>query len=240
MRSLHVAGIGLWTPGLAAASPPAALLPPALRRRSGLLCRAVAEVVGLAAAEGGADLSRTPMVYGSVYGETSAAIEMMGAFAEGEGLPSPTTFHNSVHNAPAGYLSIATGCRVFSPSIAAGPETTAMALLDAWMLLLQRGGDVVVALADEPVPAPLGVPGLFPLAAVAFLLRADPGQPARARLGAPKRGAGALPPIPAGFAAHPCAPAFRLASALARGQRGAVSLGDGGPDAWMVELEDAG
>ena len=253
MRSLHVAGIGLWTPrypgraalvddtpGPAAASPPAALLPPAGRRRSGPLCRAVAEVVGQAAAEGGADLSRTPMVYGSVYGETSAAVEMMGAFAQGEGLPSPTTFHNSVHNAPAGYLSIATGCRIFSPSIAAGPETPAMALLDAWMLLLQRGGEAVVALADEPVPVPLGVPGAFPIAAVAFLLRAGPGRPARARIGAPRRGAGAVPPIPAELALHPCAPAFRLAAALARGQRGAVSLGDGGPDGWMVELAEDG
>jgi hypothetical protein len=190
-------------------------------------------------AKGGADLARTRLVYGSVYGETSAAVEMMGAFAQGEGLPSPTTFHNSVHNAPAGYLSIATGCRSFSPSIAAGPETTAMALLDAWMLLLQRGDDAIVVLADEPVPAPLGVPGAFPAAAVAFL-RTHAGGPALARIGAPRRGAGALPPIPGELAAHPCAPAFRLASALALGQRGAVSLGDGGPDDWMVELEAAG
>ncbi len=240
MRSLHVAGIGTWTRGPAAESPPAVLLAPAVRRRAGLLCRAVAEVVGQAAAEGGADLARTPMVYGSVYGETSAAVEMMGAFARDDGLPSPTTFHNSVHNAPAGYLSIATGCRIFSPSIAAGPETAAMALLDAFMLLVQRGGDAVVALADEPVPAPLGLPGAFPVAAVAFLLRTDPGSPSRARIGAPRRGAGAVPPIPAELAPHPCAPAFRLASALALGQRGAISLGGGGPDDWMVELSEGG
>jgi hypothetical protein len=230
----------MWTSGEGAGSPPAALLPPAVRRRAGLLCRVVAEVVGQAGAKGGADLARTPVVYGSVYGETSAAVEMMGAFVQGEGLPSPTTFHNSVHNAPTGYLSIATGCRVYSPSIAAGPETTAMALLDAWMLLLQRGGDAIVALADEPVPAPLGVPGAFPVAAVAFLLRTDPGRPACARIGAPRRGAGSLPPIPAGLAAHPCAPAFRLASALGLGHRGAVSLGDGGPGDWMVQLSEAG
>jgi hypothetical protein len=226
--------------GPAGASPPAALLPPAVRRRAGLLSRAVAEVVGQAAAEGGADLARTPVVYGSVYGETSAAVEMMGAFGRDDGLPSPTTFHNSVHNAPAGYLSIATGCRIFSPSLAAGPETPAMALLDAWLLLLQRGGDAVVALADEPVPAPLGLPGAFPVAAVAFLLRADPGRPARARIASLRRGAGDVPPIPAELALHPCAPAFRLASALALGQRGAVSLGAGGADDWMVELSEAG
>lgn len=246
-------GIGLWTPnhpGLtswvedvpaaAVPSPPALLLPPPLRRRAGLLCRAVAEAAAQAAAQGGADLSRTPLVYGSAYGETSAAVEMMGAFAVGEGLPSPITFHNSVHNAPPGYVSIATGCRAFSTSIAAGPETAAMAFLEAWALLLQRGGDAIVVLADEPVPSPLGVPGAFPVAAVAFHLRAAPGRSGRARIGAPRRSSGELPRIPGGLSAHPCAPAFRLAWAVARGLRGAFSLGSGAPDDWTVDVEADG
>ncbi len=237
MSAVHVAGTGLWVG--ASPPPPAAILPPALRRRAGVLCRAVAEAVARALAEGGADASRTPIVYGSVYGETTAAVEMMGAFATGEGLPSPTTFHNSVHNAPAGYLSIATGCHAFSSSIAAGPETAAMALLDAFLLLGQRGGDVVVALADEPVPPPLGQADAYPVAAAAFLLRSGPPAPSRARIGAPRRGGGAFPALPAELALHPCAPAFRLERAIASGLRGPVSLGEGPEGGWSVDLEPA-
>jgi len=244
-------GVGLWTPQgprlTAAGAPPAptdavpasALLPPALRRRAGLLSRIVAEAVGQAASEGGADLRHTPIVYGSAYGETSAAVEMMGAFGEGEGLPSPITFHNSVHNAPAGYLSIATGCHAFSPSIAAGPETTAMALIEAACLLHHRGGDVIVALGDEPVPRPLGDTDAYPPGAVAFHLRVAPGRGARCRIGVPRRGPGQLPDLPSELAPHPCAPAFRLAWAVARTVRGTISLGTGEADGWSVSLEPA-
>jgi hypothetical protein len=235
VSALHVAGVGLWVG--AAPPPPATLLPPALRRRAGVLCRAVAEAVARAAAEGGADLSRTPIVYGSVYGETTAAVEMMGAFETGEGLPSPTTFHNSVHNAPAGYLSIATGCHAFSSSIAAGPETVAMALLDAFLLLAQRGGDAIVALADEPVPEPLGRPDAYPVAAAAFLLRVPSAAPARARMGPPRIGGGAWPEVAGELVPHPCAPAFRLAAAVASGLRGPLSLGEGPQGGWAVDLE---
>ena len=251
MSTPGLMGIGLWTPrhpsmeawlnatfAEAGPSPVPGLLPPPLRRRSGPLARMVAEVVSQSALEGGADLSSTPLVYGSVYGETSAAVEMMGAFGQGEGLPSPTTFHNSVHNAPAGYVSIATGCRGFSSSIAAGPETTAMALLEGMALLRQRGGDVIVVLADEPVPEPLGDSRAFPAAAVAFHLRAMPGKTALARITVPSRGTGELLPIPGDLQTHPCAPAFRLAWAVARGRRGALSLGAGTSMDWAVVLED--
>ena len=243
-------GIGLWTPtypdlaawarnapGAPASTPPAGLLPAALRRRAGLMCRAVAEVTGQAAAEGGADLSRTPVVYGSEFGETGAAVEMMRAFTVGEGLPSPTTFHNSVHNAPPGYISIATGCHAFSTSLSAGESTTAMAFLEAWAVLRQNGGDVIVALADEPVPAPLGVPDAYPVAAVAFHLRSTPAGHGRARIGLPRRGPASPLAIHGGLSRHPCAPAFRLALAVDRRHSGTVSLGSGAADDWTIDVE---
>jgi len=112
-----------------------------------------------------------------------------------------------------------------------------MALLETSSLLHQRGGDAIVVLADEPVPVPLGSPGSFPPAAVAFHVRADPERPARARLGPVRRGPGGLPNVPGGLDAHPCAAAFRLAFAVSRGTPGAVSLGTGGADGWAIDIE---
>ena len=53
------------------------------------------------------------------------------ALARPEREVSPTSFHNSVHNAPAGYWSIATGSRLASTSICAYDVSFAAGLLEA-------------------------------------------------------------------------------------------------------------
>jgi hypothetical protein len=162
---LHVGGIGLWTPGFAGAAAwragtpdPAAtaarpeILPPALRRRATPLAAMVASAAAEAAAQAGAELGRLPLVFGSALGEQSA-LSMLEEFRHGEGMPSPTRFHNSVHNGPVAYVSIATGNRLFSTTLAAGWETPAAALVEAAALLAQRGGEVLVVQGDQPPPA---------------------------------------------------------------------------------------
>jgi len=251
LRPLFVAGIGLWSPGFpdlsawlegaprpAAAAAPAELLPPALRRRATGLARMAAEVAGQAARPGALDLAAVPVVLGSAYGEIATAVEMMRSFREGEGMPSPTRFHNSVHNTPAAYLSIATGNRSFSTALAAGRDTTAMALLEASALLEERGGDALLVLLDEPAPAPFGPARSYPPAAVAFHLSVEPGAVARARLSDLRPGGGPGPELPGGLADHPCAGGFRLAAAVARGLRGTLALGGEG-DGFSVELGEA-
>jgi hypothetical protein len=246
VRPAWIAGAGLWAPGFrdasawlagaadpAVTSPPGELLPAALRRRASLLARLAAEVAAQAAREAGADLSGIPVVLGSAHGEIGAAIEMIGSFREGEGLPSPTRFHNSVHNAPAAYLSIATRNRGFSTALAAGRETPAMALLEAGALLDERGGDVLVLLADEPAPEPFAGATGHPPAGLALVLSATARPEARARLSGLRRAEGADPRLPGPLAAHPCAGGFALLAAAARGARGPVPIAPG----WTVDVE---
>jgi hypothetical protein len=244
-----VTGAGLWAPGYrdlaawlrgapdaAVTTAPAEVIPAALRRRASALSRMVAEAARAAAAEGGVDLSRVPMVLGSGYGEIAAAVEMIASFREGEGMPSPTRFHNSVHNAPLAYVSIATGNQGLATAIAAGDATAGAALLEALGLLAERGGDVLVVLADEAVPRPLEPRTPWAPGAVALVLSGAPRPGTRVRLGIPRRGAAPAIPLPAGFASHPCAGGFALAAAVASRRSGPVRLAPG-EDGWTVDLE---
>ena len=68
---------------------------------------------------------------------------------------SPTRFHNSVHNAAAGYWSIATQCRAPSTSLACFDASFAAGLLEA-ACQVAGGGDTVALIAyDHPYPEPL-------------------------------------------------------------------------------------
>jgi len=144
-RQAAVLGVALWSPS-GAARP---------RRRTSLLGQMVAEVAAQAAAQAGVSLSRVPVVMGSAFGEMATTVEMLGE-REQDGTISPTRFHNSVHNSSAGHLSIAHKNTSFTTSIAAGNETVAMVLLEALTLLADRGGEVLVLVADEPLPTSLG------------------------------------------------------------------------------------
>jgi hypothetical protein len=255
VTAAYVTGTGLWAPGFrdaaawlarapdpAATSAPAELLPAALRRRASVLSRMVAEAAAAAAARSGADLAEVAMVLGSAYGEIASAAEMIRSFREeGEGLPSPTRFHNSVHNTPVAYLSMAAVNRGLATAVAAGEDTAAMALLEALGVLEERGGEVLLVLADEAVPPPLVARRAYAAGAVALVLSASAASGA-ARLGAPRRGAAPAPGLPPGFAEHPCAGGFALLSAAASRRAGPVPLGPAGAgaDGWVVDLEPAG
>jgi hypothetical protein len=70
-------------------------------------------------------------------------------------LISPTDFHNSVHNAAAGYWSIAAGARAASTSISAHDGSFAAGLLEACSQVLVDGSDVLLVAFDSPAPQPL-------------------------------------------------------------------------------------
>lgn len=180
---VNLAGLGFWAPGHAGAAsflagdapdpsvrqPPAAILPPTLRRRSSLLTRAAVEAFGEAAASAGADLRAVPTVWASAYGEianTIAILDMM----RGDGMPSPTRFHNSVHNTSSGTASIALGNRAFSTAVAAGAGTVQAGFIEAAALLADGCREVTVIFFDEPPPEPFAPAELWPLCAAAFHL----------------------------------------------------------------------
>jgi hypothetical protein len=244
-----VTGTGLWAPGFrdavawvrgtpdpAMTTAPAELIPTALRRRASALSRAVAEAALAAAIESGADLGRLSMVLGSALGDLVAAVEMIRSFREDDGMPSPMRFHNSVHNAPVAYASMATGNQGLATAVAAGDETAGMALHEAIGVLAERGGDVLLVFADEAVPPPLRARRPFAPGAAAVVLSGVESPRARARLGVPRRGAAAAVTMPAGFATHPCAGAFALVAAVASGRGGPVPLGSA-EDGWIVDVE---
>lgn len=236
-QAMHILGAGLWTPGFADVAawrrgpsdpsvtrPVAALLPTALRRRTSDLTRALADVIAEAA--GDADLSAVHTVFGSAYGETGASIALLGMMHDGDGSLSPIRFTGSVHNAASGNISIATQNPGLTTSMAAGDDTVALALLEAWSVLGDRGGEVLVAVGDMPPPELLVEDSRsFPLLAAAFRLGTEHGIP----IGPPSRS-----PDSAGRRQNndrraawknPMSPALRLVEAIAVAAPGRVQLG---------------
>ncbi|MEO5769251.1 MAG: beta-ketoacyl synthase chain length factor [Polyangia bacterium] len=178
-----VLGLGAWTPGFPDAaswrqaqpraeviSPPPRL-PARLRRRASLLTRMVAEVAAQATEQAGVSLQGLPVVMGSAYGELMTTMEMLEEMETGQPL-SPSRFHNSVHNTATGYLSMAADNQAPCTALAAGNDTVAMVLQEALALLADRGGDVLVVLADEQLPLEISSTSQPPLAA-ALLLRSS-------------------------------------------------------------------
>lgn len=84
---------------------------------------------------------------------------------------SPIQFHNSVHNAPAGYWAIAAKSPAASTSISTGDSTFSSGLLEAVTQVLYQEEDVLYAAYDFPVAPPLGkVTNITHAFATAFVL----------------------------------------------------------------------
>jgi hypothetical protein len=200
MAPIYVRGVGLWTPGFSspeawcrsvhqseegeghetdcrdelAVTPPAQLLEGNLRRRAPALSRMSVEVFEQAATRAGCDTARTPSVWATAHGEHTTAHRLLKMMPRGEGKLSPTHFHNSVHNTPSGYASIATRNVCSSTTLTGGAELVMAAFLEAWCRLETCGGDVLLVLADEQLQTPFESPGMTAPLALAFCLSAQP------------------------------------------------------------------
>ncbi|MEZ5592822.1 MAG: beta-ketoacyl synthase chain length factor [Gammaproteobacteria bacterium] len=90
---------------------------------------------------------------------------------------SPTHFHNSVHNAPAGYWSISTRCQQPYSAISAHDASFSAALLDAAVTAQVEQTSVLVVVYDRPLPAPLAaVRQIIAPFAIALLVSPWPGK----------------------------------------------------------------
>jgi hypothetical protein len=122
------------------------LLPAVERRRAGMPVR-LALAAGTEAIENsGLDAATMVTVFTSSSGDCDNVHAICESLAAPDRQVSPTRFHNSVHNAAAGYWSIATQCRAASTSLCAYDASFGAGLLDAASQ---------VALDRQPV-APLG------------------------------------------------------------------------------------
>jgi len=72
-----------------------------------------------------------PSIFTSAHGDLAVNDYMCTTLATTPTLISPTRFHNSVHNAAAGYWTIATGCREASTALSAFDASFGAGLLEA-------------------------------------------------------------------------------------------------------------
>ncbi|HSG75600.1 MAG TPA: beta-ketoacyl synthase chain length factor [Burkholderiales bacterium] len=133
--------------------PAPALLPPNERRRSGLAVK-IALAVGAAALDG-YDAARIDTVFASSSADGDTCHAICEQLAGAERLISPTRFHNSVHNAPSGYWSIATRCMAPSTSLCGYDASFGAGLLEALAFLRAHVRPVLLVAYDAPYPEPL-------------------------------------------------------------------------------------
>lgn len=89
---------------------------------------------------------------------------------------SPTQFHNSVHNAPSGYYSIAMNVRRAANSVCRGEWSFGAGLLNAVTQVVADNLPVLYVCYDSPLPSPMCdvMPVLEPTA-IALVLTPDAG-----------------------------------------------------------------
>jgi hypothetical protein len=169
----RIEGIGFWSDGLptwqaavdhatrgvppaAAGKPSARLLAPNERRRAPPSV-AVALEVALAACEAaGREPAALPSVFASTHGDLAITDYMCATLADDPRAISPTRFHNSVHNAAAGYWTIGAGCLRPATALSAHRASFAQGLLEA-LMQLSAGDDAVLLVAyDTEGTGPLG------------------------------------------------------------------------------------
>ena len=136
-------------------SPKPAVIPPRERRRAPLLVRLAVEVAGQACADAGIEASAAASVFASGMGDMTITDYMCRTLASDDKQLSPTRFHNSVHNAAAGYWSISTKCVEAANSVSGFRLTATAGLLEAAAQCAFEKRPVLLVAFDVPGPTPI-------------------------------------------------------------------------------------
>lgn len=258
--AVFVAAIGLAAPGLAgwaqsrdvlrgerAYAPvelPAyqpTLLPPNERRRASPTVRMAFRV----AEEAMQNFSSAGLatVFASADGDLQIASRLCSALAAPQRLISPTDFHNSVHNAAAGYWSIASGAQGPATAIAAWDEGFAVGLLEALGMVSIETHDALLVAYDVPGPEPLLAkrPVGQPFGVALLLTRAATANTLARMSWSMAAGAATTcvdPSLEALRRANPAARALPLLSALARRDTTTVRLPRGHDMTLQLDLQN--
>ncbi len=130
-------------------------LPPNERRRATEVVRlafgACEDAIGARREQAAALAS----VFAASGGDFKVNDQLCRVLAGRQRLLSPTQFHNSVHNAAAGYWSISTRSRAPSVSLSAYDFSVAAGLLEAVGLVVEEGLQVLLVLYDNSVGWPM-------------------------------------------------------------------------------------
>jgi hypothetical protein len=211
--------------------PPATLLPANERRRAVQTVK-IALAVGEEAMEAAhRDPAATVTVFASSGADGDTIHEILTVLASADRAVSPTRFHNSVHNTPAGYWSIAIGSTAASTSLCCHDDSFAAGLLEASVQTCVDGHAVALIAYDAPYPSPLHEKRLLGAAfGVALVLTPEPTPAAFAIIelalepGAAAAGILASAELEALRQSTPAARCLPLLSALARQDDSRMSM----------------
>jgi hypothetical protein len=170
----HVEGIGLLGPGLTDWSgsrailtglqsyqssktiiPAPELLPAAERRRASDIVKLTLATSLEAIAAAGLQAENLPSVFSFSNGDGLNCHTICEVLASNDRQISPTRFHNSVHNAAAGYWSIATGSMATSSVLCAFDASFGAGLLDALTQVMVDKTCCILMASDTPYPEPM-------------------------------------------------------------------------------------
>ncbi|MGM3275309.1 beta-ketoacyl synthase chain length factor [Ralstonia sp. 24A2] len=158
-------------------------LPSVERRRTGPVVKLALAVGHEAVAASGRDATTLATVFSSSGGDGQNCHVICETLASDDRKLSPTRFHNSVHNAPAGYWSIATHATAPSNVLCAHDGSFAAGLLESLCQVAVDAAANLLIVYDSDYPEPLRavrpVPDAF---AVALVLAPEPGQRTLARI----------------------------------------------------------
>jgi hypothetical protein len=131
------------------------LLPSSERRRAGLPVKLALAAAQEAFEAAGRDPVHTPTVFTSSSGDGDNVHAIFETLATARREISPTRFHNSVHNAAAGYFSIATQSRAPSTSLCGHDYSFAAGVLEAATQIAAGHEATMLVAYDQPYPEPL-------------------------------------------------------------------------------------
>lgn len=138
-----------------AGKPAPQLLPPNERRRAPESVAVALDVALAACTAAGRDPATLPSVFTSTHGDLSITDYMCAMLASDPTAISPTKFHNSVHNAAAGYWTIGAHCMQAATAISAYDASFAEGLLEA-LMQLDAGAEAVLLVGyDTGATGPL-------------------------------------------------------------------------------------
>lgn len=209
--------------------PAPALLPPAERRRASRVIK-LSLALGLeAVAHAGADAAKLATVFSASGADGHNCHALCEQLATDDRQLSPTRFHNSVHNAAAGYWGIATRCMAPCQVIGAFDASWGAGLLDAMAQVVCTGESVLLVAYDSEYPQPLFAKRDTPdCAGVAMVLSARPSDKAIAGIQLRTTRAPALVMAEAGLEQLrqqiPAMRALPLLQRVAKGEGGSVVL----------------
>jgi hypothetical protein len=208
------------------------LLSPRERRRCPETVRLSMAAAEQACRAGGIEPAKPDAVFTSGMGDLAISDYMCRTLAETPDLLSPMRFHNSVHNAAAGYWSIGAGVRGDVTALSGAADSLVTGLIEAAARVRTDARAVLLVVYDTVADGPMEAvwSAEYPFAG-AFLLgpAEDAGDGAITLLAEPGLTGDDCPALPAGLAErtadNPAARALHLLALALGHHRGPLRLG---------------